>query len=108
MCVYMYIHPHRPSSIDQVQTRHDHHCLLLLYTIHMDIRLHYNMHLHVVGTLAFAAAQLVERPDALLEPLLARDPEVLAALHDICEHRAAQEDHVLPAGRVFDLDLEFL
>ena len=55
-----------------------------------------------------APPQLIQRPRALLEPLVARYPEVRAVPHDVCEHGAAEEDHVLPAGRVLDADLEFL
>ena len=58
--------------------------------------------------LVLAAPKLVQRPDALLEPLLARDPELFPLLHDVRKHRATEEDHVLPAWRVLDTDLEFL
>lgn len=64
-------------------------------------------HVSVLG-LVLAPAELVERAHALLEPLLARHPELLAVLHDVREHGAAEEDHVFPARRVLDADLEFL
>lgn len=56
------------------------------------------------------------RPPELLQspcgpqfvPLIARDPELLLRLHDVGEHGAAEEDHVLPARGIFDADFEFL
>ena len=58
--------------------------------------------------LVLAARELVQGARALLEPLLPGDPELFPLLHDIREHRAPEEDHVLPAWRVLDTDLEFL
>ena len=44
----------------------------------------------------------------MLIPLLSRNPELFTALHNIGEHGPSKEDHVLPAGRILDPDLEFL
>jgi hypothetical protein len=52
--------------------------------------------------------ELVERPGALFEPLLSADPELLSVFHDVCEDGTAEEDHMFPARRVLDTDLEFL
>lgn len=59
-------------------------------------------------SVVLAAPELVQRTNPLLEPFLASDPELLALLHDIREHRATEEDHVLPAWGVLDADLKFL
>ncbi|KAI3478475.1 hypothetical protein L1887_59529 [Cichorium endivia] len=53
-------------------------------------------------------AQTVEARLALFVPLCTRDPEALSVLHNVGEHGAAEEDHVLSARRIFDPDLEVL
>lgn len=58
--------------------------------------------------LVLAPTELVERTDALLEPLLARDPKLLARLHDVRKHGATKENHMFSSRRVFNTDLEFL
>lgn len=60
------------------------------------------------SALVFSASELVQRSGTLLEPLLSADPELFPVLHDVGEDGTAEEDHVFPAWRVFDADLEFL
>lgn len=62
----------------------------------------------VLFRLVLAPIQFIQRANALLEPLFPRYPEFLAILHDIGENCSAKEDHMFPAWRVFDSDLEFL
>ena len=56
----------------------------------------------------FATSKLVQRPDALFEPFFSSDPELFPVLHDVCEYGTAEEDHMLPTGRILDTNLEFL
>ena len=44
----------------------------------------------------------------VLIPLLLGDPELGALVHDVGQHGAAQEDHVLAARGVLDAELELL
>ena len=53
-------------------------------------------------------AVLREHADAMLLVVLPRHPERLLVLHDLGEDGAAEEHHVLPAGRVLDPNLELL
>ena len=53
-------------------------------------------------------AQLVEGTDTLLLPLLLCDPEAVLVLHNIRQHRASQEHHVLTTRRILNADLEVL
>lgn len=54
------------------------------------------------------ATEPLERGGALIVPLLSRDPERVAVLHDVGQHGAAQEHHVLAPRRVLDAALEGL
>lgn len=56
----------------------------------------------------FAPAELLQRPNTLLEPLLFRYPKVVSVLHDIGEDGTTEEDHMFSAWRVFNADFEFL
>ena len=58
--------------------------------------------------LVLSSPKLVQSTYSLLEPLLATDPELGTALHNIGEYGATKEDHVLPAWRILDTNLEFL
>lgn len=62
----------------------------------------------VAFLLVLSSPKLVQSTHALLKPLLATDPELRTALHDISEHGTTKEDHVLPAWWIFDTNLEFL
>lgn len=44
----------------------------------------------------------------MLVPLFSRNPKLFSSLHDIGQHCATEEDHVLPTWRIFNTDLEFL
>lgn len=57
---------------------------------------------------ALLHAHLLQHPGALLHVLVATHPERLLVLHDVRQHRASQEHHVLSARRVFDTNFEFL
>ena len=57
---------------------------------------------------ALRPTEFVQRPDTLFKPLVSRDPEVLAILHDIGQNCATKEHHVFPTRWILDLDLEFL
>ena len=46
--------------------------------------------------------------EALLLVLRLEQPELILVLHDVGQHGASHEHHVLPAGRVLDADLELL
>lgn len=52
--------------------------------------------------------ELIERPRSLLLPSLARNPKLVAVLHDVGQDGPAEEDHVLAPRRVLDPDLEVL
>jgi len=62
----------------------------------------------VLGVLSDGDSELLQHPRALLLVLLPRHPEVVLVLHDVGQHGAAQEHHVLTARGVLDPDLEFL
>ena len=55
---------------------------------------------------ASSEALLEHLGDTLLIILGLRHPEGLLVLHDVREHRATQEDHVLATRRVLDTQLE--
>jgi len=52
--------------------------------------------------------QLFQDLESLLLVLLARHPEGVTVLHDVCQHSTTQEHHVLATRRVLNTDLEFL
>ena len=58
--------------------------------------------------LILPSPKLVQRPNTLLIPLLSRYPELLSVLHNVRQHRSAEEDHVLPSWGIFYPDFEFL
>lgn len=53
-------------------------------------------------------SQLLQHSRPLLPVLVPRHPEVVLVLHDVGQHGAAQEHHVLTPRGVLDPDLEFL
>lgn len=60
------------------------------------------------GSLVLSTAELIKGSYTLLKPLLPSYPKFFTVLHDVCKDCTAKEDHVLPAWRVFNPDLEFL
>ena len=53
-------------------------------------------------------SKLGQTSDSLFLVLFLANPELVAILHYVCQHRAAEKDHVLLPGRVFDFNFEFL
>ena len=60
-------------------------------------------------TLSRSYSDLLQHAHALLLVLTAQHPKLIVLVfHDVGEHGAAQEHHVLPTRRVLDFNLEFL
>lgn len=63
----------------------------------------------VVELVSSGAVLGLHKPiDAHLFVLLFGQPELRLVFHNVGQHCAADEHHVLSSGRVFDSDLEFL
>lgn len=58
--------------------------------------------------LSDAASQFVQHCQASLQVLGPAQPERVLVFHDVGQHGAAQEHHVLTPGRVLDADLKLL
>lgn len=66
------------------------------------------MYISALFTFLKSKSQLFQHIQSFLLVLKLRHPKIVAVFADICQNGAADEHHVLSAGRVFDADFKFL